>query len=133
MRLTIERLTQLSHHDRLDLAKIWLDDDLTQLEPTLNDVQHLYVARFNDRLLGAVLLTVNGSEGVLSKLEIREATRRRGVGQYLLQEIIRQMPIIQQWRLTEDKSADPQVMAVFMQHCGFHRQGETWIYLTDEQ
>lgn len=82
MKLTIIRLQHFSDQDRIDLGKIWPSQDLSTL--TLDENHRLYAARFNERLLGAVRVTLRGVEGELSDLCVREVTRRRGVGQYLV-------------------------------------------------
>ena len=84
MKLTIIRLQHFSDQDRIDLGKIWPSQDLSTL--TLDENHRLYAARFNERLLGAVRVTLRGVEGELSDLCVREVTRRRGVGQYLVEE-----------------------------------------------
>ncbi|EHC89431.1 putative acetyltransferase, partial [Salmonella enterica subsp. enterica serovar Senftenberg str. A4-543] len=38
----------------------------------------IYAARFNERLLGAVRVTLSGTQGALDSLRVREITRRRG-------------------------------------------------------
>ena len=55
------------------------------------------VARFNERLLAAVRVTLSGTEGALDSLRVREVTRRRGVGQYLLEEVLRNNPGVSCW------------------------------------
>ena len=60
-------------------------------------------------------------------LEVRDVTRRRGVGQYLLEETIRQNGSIADWWIADDGSDDQQVRAAFMQACGFRAQSDGWI------
>ena len=52
MKLTIQRISTLTPQDRLDLAKVWPQQDIAQLEASLSEAQRLYAARFNDRCLG---------------------------------------------------------------------------------
>ena len=61
MKLTIQRIVSLTPQDRIDLAKIWPQQDIAQLEKTLSDTQRLYAGRFIDRLLGALQLEIGGS------------------------------------------------------------------------
>ncbi len=42
-------------------------------------------------------VTIKGTQGALDSLRIREITRRRGVGQYLVEEVIRENPEITSW------------------------------------
>ncbi|EPN5697442.1 aspartate 1-decarboxylase autocleavage activator PanM, partial [Cronobacter sakazakii] len=78
MKLTILRLHTLSEQDKIDLAKIWPEYPSESLR--LDENHRIYAARFNDRLLGAVRVTLRGTEGAMDSLRVREVTRRRGVG-----------------------------------------------------
>jgi ribosomal protein S18 acetylase RimI-like enzyme len=88
MKLTIIRLPLFSDQDRIDLGKIWPSQDPDAIP--LDD-HRIYAARFNERLLGAVRVTLRGVEGELSALCVREVTRRRGVGQYLVEEVLQEI------------------------------------------
>jgi len=79
MKLTIIRLDTFSDQDRIDLAKIWPEYSASSLN--VDDTHQIYAARFNERLLAAVRVTLSGSEGALDSLRVRDMTRRRGVGQ----------------------------------------------------
>ncbi|NYZ43125.1 aspartate 1-decarboxylase autocleavage activator PanM, partial [Escherichia coli] len=81
MKLTIIRLENFSDQDRIDLQKIWPEYSPSSLQ--VDDNHRIYAARFNERLLAAVRVTLSGTEGALDSLCVREVTRRRGVGQYL--------------------------------------------------
>ena len=124
MKLTIIRLQHFSDQDRIDLAKIWPSQNLAAL--TLDDRQRIYAARFNERLLGAVRVTLSGVAGELSALCVREVTRRRGVGQYLVEEVLRDNPEISCWRVEDAGVEDRGVMAAFMQALGFSAQTGGW-------
>ena len=124
MKLTIIRLQHFSDQDRIDLGKIWASQDLSTL--TLDENHRLYAARFNERLLGAVRVTLRGVEGELSDLCVREVTRRRGVGQYLVEETLRDNPAINSWRVADHGVEDRGVMAAFMQALGFSAQQNGW-------
>ncbi len=106
-------------------GKIWPSQDLSTL--TLDENHRLYAARFNERLLGAVrVTTLRGVEGELSDLCVREVTRRRGVGQYLVEETLRDNPAINSWRVADHGVEDRGVMAAFMQALGFSAQQNGW-------
>ena len=124
MKLTIIRLQHFSDQDRIDLGKIWPSQDLAAL--TLDDRQRIYAARFNERLLGAVRVTLSGVAGELSALCVREVTRRRGVGQYLVEEVLRDNPEISSWRVEDAGVEDRGVMAAFMHTLGFSTQTGGW-------
>jgi len=127
MKLTIQRIVSFTPQDRLDLARIWPQQDIAQLEQRLSDTQQLYAARFNDRLLGALQLEIRGTHGKISHLDVREATRRRGVGRYLLEETIASNPSQVHWWIADDGHADQAIRAAFMQACGFRAQVDGWV------
>jgi N-acetylglutamate synthase-like GNAT family acetyltransferase len=126
MKLTIIRLQHFSDQDRLDLAKIWPAADIKTLENALGEQQQIWAAKFNDRLLAAVQVTIQGTQGELRDLTVREVTRRRGVGCYLLAELLAQNSAITQWWLAEDNVEDRATMTAFMQHGGFSAQAGGW-------
>ncbi|WMY74516.1 aspartate 1-decarboxylase autocleavage activator PanM [Buttiauxella selenatireducens] len=124
MKLTIIRLFECSAQDEIDLAKIWPEYSSASL--TLSDTHRIYAAKFNDRLLGAVRVTLSDSEGALDSLRVREITRRRGVGQYLVEEVIRNNPDITRWWMSDVGVEDRGVMTAFMQALGFRAQTGGW-------
>lgn len=124
MKLTIVRLTTLSEQDHIDLGKIWPEYRSSSLQ--IDDVHQIYAARFNERLLGAVRVTLKGGQGALDSLRIREITRRRGVGQYLVEEVLRMNPVIDSWSMTEIGVEDKTAMSAFMLAVGFTVQGNGW-------
>lgn len=77
---------------RLDLVRIYADAPAERLPLPVDAFidQHLAAghrfscARFNDRLLGAVAVTLGPEARWLSHLCVRKTTRRRGVGSRLL-------------------------------------------------
>lgn len=127
MKLTIIRLQQLSEQDRSDLKKIWPQANIGALESELSEVNQLYAARFNERLLAAVRFKIAGNQGELTQLEVREVTRRRGVGLYLVQEVLAQNPQVTRWSVGQDGSAAQQVIDAFMQAAGFVQQDGRWV------
>lgn len=124
MKLTIIRLTHFSDQDRIDLGKIWPSRDLAGLP--VDDSHAIYAARFNERLLAAVCVTLDGAEGELSALCVREVTRRRGVGQYLVEEVLQRNPEIGRWRMADTGIEEHRVMSAFMQALGFSAHNGGW-------
>lgn len=127
MKLTIQRVTMLTAQDRIDLDKVWPDLEMEKLAQHLDERHRLYAARFNDRLLAGLLLEIAGTHGKIQRLTVRDVTRRRGVGQYLLEETMRQNSSVADWWVADDGSDDQQVRAAFMQACGFRAQSDGWI------
>lgn len=126
MKLTIQRLTSLTTQDRIDLTKVWPQIDISQLEAQLSETQRIYAARFNDRLLAALRLNIEGTQGKITHLSVREVTRRRGVGKYLLEETLAQNGALADWWIADDGEANQEVRAAFMQACGFRAQVDGW-------
>lgn len=77
MKLTIVRLDNFSAQDQIDLGKIWPEYSPSSL--SVDETHRIYAARFNERLLGAVRVTLSGTQGALDSLRVRDITRRRGV------------------------------------------------------
>lgn len=124
MKLTIIRLFECSAQDEIDLAKIWPEYSSASLK--LTDTDRIYAAKFNDRLLGAVRVTLTGTQAALDSLRVREVTRRRGVGQYLLEEVLRDNPCVSDWWMSDVGVENREVMGWFMQASGFSAQAGGW-------
>lgn len=71
-------------------------------------------------------MTLSGTQGALDSLRVRDVTRRRGVGQYLVEEVIRDNPAIASWWMADVGVEDRAVMAAFMQALGFTAQQDGW-------
>ncbi|MGK3495968.1 aspartate 1-decarboxylase autocleavage activator PanM [Citrobacter youngae] len=124
MKLTIVRLENFSDQDLIDLGKIWPEYSASSL--SVDETHRIYAARFNERLLGAVRVTLSGTQGALDSLRVRDITRRRGVGQYLIEEVIRVNPDVSSWWMADVGVEDRSVMAAFMQALGFTAQENGW-------
>ncbi|MEI7216493.1 aspartate 1-decarboxylase autocleavage activator PanM [Pectobacterium carotovorum] len=131
MKLTVECLTRFSPQDKIDLAKIWPHQNIDLLEEELTPDRRLFAARFNDRLLGGMLVEIEGEYAELSDLMVREVTRRRGVGKLLIDEARHQLPEVKEWWLaTADHAAiKEEVLARFMVSCGFSPVSGGWRYI----
>jgi len=124
MKLTIVRLENFSDQDLIDLGKIWPEYSASSL--SVDETHRIYAARFNERLLGAIRVTLSGTQGALDSLRVRDITRRRGVGQYLIEEVIRENPDVSSWWMADVGVEDRSVMAAFMQALGFTAQENGW-------
>lgn len=124
MKLTIVRLDNFSGQDLIDLSKIWPEYSASSL--SVDETHRIYAARFNERLLGAVRVTLSGTQGALDSLRVRDITRRRGVGQYLIEEVIRDNPDVSSWWMADVGVEDRSVMTAFMQASGFTAQENGW-------
>lgn len=128
MTLIVECLTTLTPQDRQDLALIWPHQDIARLEHSLNEHRRLYVSRFNGHLLAGLIVEIDGDSAELTDLKVRESTRRRGIGKYLVEEALRTLPQVREWWLDAASHAmvDEAVMDKFMQTCGFYPVSGGW-------
>ena len=125
MKLTIVRLVTFSDQDHIDLGKIWPEYSPSSLR--VDETHRIYAARFNERLLAAVKVTLNGSQGTLNGLCVREVTRRRGVGQYLVEEVMRDNPQVSRWTLSKAGAEESLETAAFAKALGFTVHAEGWV------
>jgi len=98
MRLSVFIADTLSTQLVIDLQKIYGDylpaSSLTTdvIAEQLNDSQsRLYLTMFNERHIGAVKVQITEAKAALSQLQIRDLTRRRGVGKNLLKQVEKQL------------------------------------------
>lgn len=125
MKLTIIRLTRLSEQDAIDLGKIWPSG----LQPLshLDENHRIYAARFNARLLGAVRVILDGNRARLVAFNVREVTRRRGVGSYLMHEVLADNPLIDRWEMSGAGIENRDIMNAFMASIEFKALPEDWV------
>jgi hypothetical protein len=123
MKLTIQKLDSLSPQDVLDLAKIWPEQSPSEWQSWLSGNRALFAAKFNERLLAAVKVSLAGESAEMQDLLVREVTRRRGVGLYLVEDTLAQMPEISHWTM---KAAAEPVLDAFMLACKFHKTADGW-------
>lgn len=124
MKLTIIRLTAFTDQDLIDLGKIWPEYPSESLE--LTEKHQIYAAQFNERLLGAVRITADNHQGTMDSLRIREITRRRGVGLYLVEEVLKSLPDIKHWQVSAAGVKNMAEMTAFMQALGFDVSENGW-------
>lgn len=132
MKLTIENLPQLSAQDKIDLGKIWQDSEYQMALTAPITTEHtLFVARFNGRLLAACRIKYRAKTALISDFMVREVTRRRGVGHYLLTQCLEKNPTITHWQalLKKGQINDP-VAQAFLAHHHFATslQADTYDY-----
>lgn len=130
MRLTIIPLVNPTEQQYLDLHKIWPDQSPFELAKMCKAGEQFYAARFNDRLLGAAKNTVDHSTATLWDFCVREVTRRRGVGSYLLEEICQTIPDITLWKFDISGVAlqEKEAMQLFLSANGFNATAQPDIW-----
>lgn len=134
MRLTITPLSDLTDQHFLDLCKIWPNQPKEHIEQWLKFGGKIYAAKFNGRLLGAAKVHIEQQQGMISDFLVREVTRRRGVGLYLMEEICRQNSHINHWNMNLQNTRDENksIMVQFLSSCGFHTTSNSheWVKQT---
>lgn len=124
MRLTV-------HHSQ-HVLPIWqnsLDKLLARHQLTEADAKALgnwHIATFNDRIVGLSIT----KENQIRYFSVRDITRRRGIGRYLLAETIRSL-IAEQHHLIElDRNAvasdELESLDAFLLQAGFAKQENKW-------
>jgi len=129
MKLTIVKLDNLTPQDEIDLAKIWPQQQCADWRSGIVGQRMIFAARFNDRLLAAVKVSVTGTKAELGDLCVREVTRRRGVGLYLIEDLQLQLPEIITFSIQAQPGitqTDSAAFDAFMQACGFRLVGNRW-------
>lgn len=121
MRLTIHHSSQLAADWQDSLAKLIAPDDLDAADLKAQGQWHL--ATFNNRVVGLAVTR----DGELVYLAVRDITRRRGVGRYLLSQTLAWLRAqgIGQARLdlaTVRAEEQPGLIA-FLVQAGFEQQG----------
>lgn len=124
MKLTIIRLENFSDQTGLTCKRSGRSIPLPLYRLTITTASTPRV--LTKRLLAAVRVTLSGTEGALDSLRVREVTRRRGVGQYLLEEVLRNNPGVSCWWMADAGVEDRGVMTAFMRALGFTAQQGGW-------
>lgn len=125
MRLTVHHSSELSPYWLDSLNKLLTADNLNHEQ--LLHAGHWHVATFNDRIVG---LAVTRDEELVY-FAVRDVTRRRGIGQYLLSETLSWMQgqgCAQAMLSTH--AARPEEHAAlnaFLLHNGFSRNGNRYL------
>ena len=140
MPIVVEVIENPSENDLIDLQKIyadaptWMYEEFGELEFVATRLQEqegrLFAARFNDRLLGScwVIAQDDGSFRV-RWLNVRKATRGRGVGARLLVKIKEAVSHAPLWLASRDSIATD----ALLKGAGFERHNEVkdrtdWFY-----
>ncbi|WP_051326595.1 MULTISPECIES: acetyl-CoA sensor PanZ family protein [Aliagarivorans] len=87
MRLSFQQQTQLSDQLLSDLSKIEHSLKRDRLS-ALIESQQLFTATFNERHVGYAVAAVNQQQLTVEQFAVRDATRRRGVGLFMFQQLL---------------------------------------------
>ena len=101
------------------------------LKNEINSENVLFVARFNERLLAACWVKLSGNKAIITDFMVREVTRRRGVGHYLLTQCLCAYPDITHWQAislsAEENGYD--VAHAFLTHHQFSPSSQSDLYI----
>ncbi|MBD1390198.1 aspartate 1-decarboxylase autocleavage activator PanM [Neiella sp. HB171785] len=124
MRLSVQPLQQITPALCQDLAKLPLPEGVDDIESWLQEQQSdVWLATFNAKYIGLLLLSSRQQQLHIDWLVVREATRRRGVGRYLLEQAIAAYPDKETVVAGKD-GAIPQLQQYgFLTALGFSDQG----------
>lgn len=105
MPIVLEEISNPSPQDLIDLQKIYADAPETMVEEGMSEafVQallqasngKLIAARFNSRLLAALVLTQGDGGSDVKNLCVREITRKRGIASTMLELLKKEYPALE--------------------------------------
>lgn len=87
MRLTVSQLSNPKPEAISDIAKLALPVPTAAIAEWLEAASQAWIATFNNKVIALALVNSNGDDYTLDYFCVREATQRRGVGAYLLQQL----------------------------------------------
>lgn len=90
MRLTVSPLNQPARDALTDIAKLPVPVPAEAIADWLAQADEVWQATFNDKVIALACLQHKESQYTLTFFAVREATRRRGVGRYLYEQIVKQ-------------------------------------------
>ncbi|RJG51592.1 aspartate 1-decarboxylase autocleavage activator PanM [Motilimonas pumila] len=125
MRLSCFQANQIEPQLLIDLTKIY-NISLVQAQDLVEDAnQALFVAMFNDRHIAACKIKKSGATAQLVDFTVRDLTRRRGVGKFLLSQLEQTLAAegIRQVELTDPNQAS---IAAFAAAMGYTFDQHVW-------
>jgi len=129
MRLTIYSEPELTAQLKTDLHKIYQQQPLLAENLSQQKAKgRLFVACFNERFIAAASVMAREGETWLEHLCVRDLTRRRGVGQHLVKQILEHTPTRPlKVALQHYPEAEREGLKGFLQQLGFVEQAtEIW-------
>jgi N-acetylglutamate synthase-like GNAT family acetyltransferase len=119
MRLSAFTVTDTTPQLLIDITKLYLpftDDDAaikTAYDSVISDnTRDLFVAKFNDRHIAGLVIEYDGGYALLSCIAVRDITRKRGVGKFLIQQVIAlcKNKKIQTMKVIKDEKLSPELI-----------------------
>ena len=119
MRLSAFTVTDITPQLLIDITKLYLpftDDEAaikTAYDSVISDnTRDLFVAKFNDRHIAGLVIECDSSNALLSCIAVRDITQQRGVGKFLIQQVIAQSKRkkIQTVKIIKDEKLNPELI-----------------------
>jgi len=131
MRLSAFTVTESTPQLLIDITKLYLPFQHDEAEIKNNfdklledNEQSLFVAKFNDRHIGGLIMQNEDTALMLSCIAVRDITQQRGVGKYLIQQAIEHAKVQQLETITVVKTAQVTAeLSAFLIHQGFTEKG----------
>ncbi|QFI39694.1 PanM family protein [Moritella marina ATCC 15381] len=136
MRLSAFTVTESTPQLLIDIIKLYRpfqhdEADIKNSFETLlqNDSQTLFVAKFNDRHIGGLIMQNDATTLFLSCIAVRDITQQRGVGKYLVQRAIENAKSLGLESVTVVKTVQITAeLSAFLIHLGFNEQASEFSF-----
>lgn len=130
MRLSAFTVTESTPQLLIDITKLYrpFQDDEAEISNSFDkllqdDNQTLFVAKFNDRHIGGLIMQHDATTLFLSCIAVRDITQQRGVGKYLIQQAIEYAKSLQLETIAVIKTTQVTAeLSAFLIHQGFTEQ-----------
>ncbi len=131
MRLSAFTVTDTTPQLLIDITKLYLPytEDEAAVKNACTSLisdstRDLFVAKFNDRHIAGLVIEYNGGNALLSCIAVRDITQQRGVGKYLIQQVVAlcNSKKIQTVKAIKDERLTPELIN-FLTSQGFTEQG----------
>jgi len=136
MRLSAFTVTESTPQLLIDITKLYLPFQYNEAEIKNNfdklledNKQDLFVAKFNDRHIGGLIMHNEDTALILSCIAVRDITQQRGVGKYLIQQAIKHAKALQLETVTVEKTAQVTAeLSAFLINQGFTEQDSVFSF-----
>jgi len=136
MRLAAFTVTESTPQLLIDITKLYrpFQHDETEIKNNFDKLladksQTLFVTKFNDRHIGGLIMQHDTTTLFLSCIAVRDITQQRGVGKYLIQQVIEHAKSQQLETITVVKTEQVNTeLSAFLIHQGFTEQDSALIF-----
>ena len=130
MRLSAFTVTESTPQLLIDITKLYrpFQNDEVAIKNSFDELlqddnQTLFVSKFNDRHIGALIMQHDATTLFLSCIAVRDITQQRGVGKHLIQQAIEHAKKLELKNVTIEKTAEITAeLSAFLIHQGFNEQ-----------